>query len=116
MVGFLLSGAADQAAPWHRLNFLPLPQWQALGPQQRVALGQADTWKAVASGPVTQKLIKRLYYQADGAYVRQQVDLYNSERWLLAWRVPATAGATQDWQATLAPQDGAPATAASDSA
>ncbi len=90
-----------------------LPQWQALRPEQRVAPGPADSWKAVAPGALTQKLIKRLYYQADGAYVRQQVELFNSERWLLAWRVPASAGTTQAWQATSVAQAGAPDMASS---
>jgi len=75
-----------------------LPQWQAAGATERVA--ELDSWKQVKSGAATHKLFKRLYYQADGAYVRQQIDIYNSERRLLAWRVKAPAGTVMDWSAT----------------
>jgi hypothetical protein len=75
-----------------------LPQWQAAGSADRVA--ELDDWKQVKPGAATQKLFKRLYYQADGAYVRQQIDIYNSERRLLAWRVKAPAGLVLDWSAS----------------
>ncbi|MFS2008202.1 penicillin-binding transpeptidase domain-containing protein [Duganella sp. CT11-25] len=75
-----------------------LPQWQAAAASARVA--ELDSWKQVKPGAATQKLFKRLYYQADGAYVRQQIDIYNSERRLLAWRVKASAGLQLDWSAT----------------
>jgi cell division protein FtsI/penicillin-binding protein 2 len=75
-----------------------LPQWLAAAASERVAA--LDGWKQVKSGPATQKLFKRLYYQADGAYVRQQIDIFNSERRLLAWRVKAPAGLLLDWSAT----------------
>ena len=75
-----------------------LPQWQAAGATERVA--ELDSWKQVKPGAATHKLFKRLYYQADGAYVRQQIDIYNSERRLLAWRVKAPAGMVMDWSAT----------------
>jgi cell division protein FtsI/penicillin-binding protein 2 len=75
-----------------------LPQWQAAAASERVAA--LDDWKRVKPGPATQKLFKRLYYQADGAYVRQQIDIFNSERRLLAWRVKAPAGLALDWSAS----------------
>lgn len=75
-----------------------LPQWQAARAGERAA--ELHTWKQVEAGPLTQKLFKRLYYQADGAYVRQQIDIYNSERRLLAWRLKGTAGLPLDWSAT----------------
>ena len=75
-----------------------LPQWQAAGAAERVA--ELDSWKQVKPGAATHKLFKRLYYQADGAYVRQQIDIYNSERRLLAWRVKAPAGVPLDWSAS----------------
>jgi cell division protein FtsI/penicillin-binding protein 2 len=75
-----------------------LPQWQAAAASDRVA--ELDSWKQVKPGPATHKLFKRLYYQADGAYVRQQIDIYNSERRLLAWRVMAPAGLALDWSAS----------------
>ncbi|MYN44939.1 hypothetical protein GTP23_07635 [Pseudoduganella sp. FT93W] len=103
-----------------------LMQWQLLAPDQRV--DGARVWQAVAHDAGSRKLLKRLYYQADGAYVRQQVELFNSERWLLAWRAPesaqsavlaagamsskaAPAGmrqqvASPQWQASLAPPGG----------
>lgn len=94
-----------------------LPQWQAAGASERVA--ELDSWKQVKPGPATHKLFKRLYYQADGAYVRQQIDIYNSERRLLAWRVKVPAGLVLDWSATTggasSAADTAPVTAATTS-
>lgn len=93
-------GSIDLAPP-------DLLQWQELGAAQRVD-GQA-AWQGVAHDAATRKLLKRLYYQADGAYVRQQIDLFNSERWLLAWRVPevAQAGTLPAKAATAAAGTGA---------
>ncbi|WP_307718845.1 penicillin-binding transpeptidase domain-containing protein [Massilia sp. Root418] len=62
-----------------------LPQWLASTASVR-ATELAD-WRHVRLDDAAGKLLKRLYYQADGAYVRQQIDIYNSERRLLAWRV-----------------------------
>ena len=53
-------------------------------------------WAHVKLDPECLRLIKRLYHQADGAYVRQQIDIFNGELRLLAWR--GKAGGT-----TLAP-------------
>jgi cell division protein FtsI/penicillin-binding protein 2 len=75
-----------------------LPQWQAAGSSERAA--ELRDWQKIQPGPATQKLFKRLYYQADGAYVRQQIDIYNSERRLLAWRVKAPDGLALDWTAS----------------
>jgi len=76
-----------------------LPLWLAAAPKERAA--ELNEWKQVQPGPATHKLFKRLYYQADGAYVRQQIDIYNSERRLLAWRVKAPAGLALDWHASV---------------
>jgi hypothetical protein len=62
-----------------------LPQWLASAAPER-ATGLAE-WRDVRLDAAASKLLKRLYQQADGAYVRQQIDIYNSERRLLAWRV-----------------------------
>jgi cell division protein FtsI/penicillin-binding protein 2 len=75
-----------------------LPQWQSARANERAA--ELDNWKQVQPGPAAQKLFKRLYYQADGAYVRQQIDIYNSERRLLAWRIKGPADLPLDWSAT----------------
>lgn len=75
-----------------------LPQWQSAPSTERAA--ELGNWKQVPSGAVTKKLFKRLYYQADGAYVRQQIDIYNSERRLLAWRIKAPSNLTLDWSAS----------------
>lgn len=75
-----------------------LPQWQSAPSAERAA--ELSNWKQVAPGTATKKLFKRLYYQADGAYVRQQIDIYNSERRLLAWRIKAPANLTLDWSAS----------------
>ncbi|MRW88770.1 hypothetical protein GJ699_02085 [Duganella sp. FT80W] len=75
-----------------------LPQWQAAGATERAA--ELNDWQQIQPGAATQKLFKRLYYQADGAYVRQQIDIYNSERRLLAWRIKTPAGLALEWNAT----------------
>jgi len=81
-----------------------LPLWLAAAPKERAA--ELNEWKLVQPGPATHKLFKRLYYQADGAYVRQQIDIYNSERRLLAWRVKAPAGLALDWHASVGGAEG----------
>lgn len=75
-----------------------LPQWQSAPSSERAA--ELHNWKQVPSGAATKKLFKRLYYQADGAYVRQQIDIYNSERRLLAWRIKAPTSLAPDLNAT----------------
>ncbi|NRR29733.1 hypothetical protein HSX11_06005 [Oxalobacteraceae bacterium] len=95
-----------------------LPQWRAAGAGDRAA---ALEWDAASIDDGSRQLFKRLYYQADGAYVRDQIALFNSERRLLAWRVPqsgaipakmsgdiaATQNADLQWQASFASPDGA---------
>ena len=77
-----------------------LPQWLAADAPARAA--ELADWKLVKADTATAKLFKRLYHQADGAYVREQIDIYNSERRLLAWRVKAPAGMVLDWNASVA--------------
>lgn len=76
-----------------------LPHWLAARPADRVA--QLDDWRHIAPGAATDKLFKRLYQQADGAYVRQQVDIFNGERRLLAWRLRGDASAALEWRASV---------------
>jgi len=45
------------------------------------------------------RLLERLYRRADGDFVREQVRIFNAERRLLAWRLPA--GATVTWRAEV---------------
>lgn len=77
-----------------------LPQWQAAADAERAA--ELHRWRQVQTGPATQKLLNRLYSQADGAYVRQQIDIYNSERRLLAWRVKSADGQAPELIASVA--------------
>lgn len=79
-----------------------LPAWLASADAARAA--ELAEWRDVRLDKASLKLIKHLYQQADGAYVRQQIYVFNSELRLLAWR--SRAGAAQAWQASLA---GAPA-------
>lgn len=81
-----------------------LPQWQAAAPQERVT--DMDNWRQVV-GSDTARLFKRLYYQADGAYVRQQIDIYNSERQLLAWRLNDSPTQQPAWRASIGSGHGA---------
>ena len=73
-----------------------LAQWLAAPGPMRAA--ELDAWRGLAPDREMRGLLKRLYRQADGAYVRRQVDLFNSERRLLAWRlgtnVPAGTSVT----------------------
>ncbi|MBB3219411.1 penicillin-binding transpeptidase domain-containing protein [Pseudoduganella umbonata] len=83
-----------------------LPAWRAAPAWQRAA--DLDAWHHVRIDDATAALLRRLYRQADGSYVRRQVALYNSERALLAWRV--RAGDASRWHAdgpateSMAPQ------------
>jgi len=86
--------------------------WAAAAPQDRAA--PLAGWGGAARDPEAMRVLKRLYRQADGAYVLRQIDVYNSERRLLAWRAPLAAAGdaaagTMDtaggWQARA---DGAP--------
>ncbi|TWI69576.1 penicillin binding protein [Pseudoduganella lurida] len=61
-----------------------LAEWLAAPAQVRAT--SLDIWRGVRLDDEQRKLLRRLYRQADGTYVRQQVALYNSERTLLAWR------------------------------
>lgn len=88
----LADGGAIELAP------RDLPQWLAAASGERAA--ELRNWQQVRPGPATNKLFKRLYYQADGVYVRQQIDIYNSERRLLAWRIKAPEGLALEWTAS----------------
>ncbi|MBZ2207462.1 penicillin-binding transpeptidase domain-containing protein [Massilia soli] len=57
-------------------------------------------WGHVRNDAQAQALLARLYRMADGAFVREQVRIFNSERRLLAWRV-RPVGAHGDWQASV---------------
>jgi cell division protein FtsI/penicillin-binding protein 2 len=48
-------------------------------------------WDSVHFDDTARRLLDRLYYKADGDYVREQVRIFNIERRLLAWRLRATA-------------------------
>ena len=83
-----------------------LASWQQAGASARATpLGGWDGARLDAEGLA---LLKRLYRMADGDYVREQVQIFNSERRLLAWRGQAAAPGV--WQASVA---SAPASASS---
>jgi len=71
-----------------------LLQWLSAPAEARA--GTLTGWRGVRDDAPTGALLKRLYQQADGAYVRQQVDIFNSERRLLAWRLPGVASGAVD--------------------
>jgi cell division protein FtsI/penicillin-binding protein 2 len=96
----LLAQGLIRLTPGGLIELAPrdLPQWQAAAAGNRVtALGD---WQHIQPGAASRKLFQRLYYQADGAYVRQQIDIYNSERRLLAWRLKGAAGLPVEWTVT----------------
>ncbi len=68
-----------------------LAAWQASPDSARI--GKLAGWATLARDEATMELFKRLYRMADGAYVREQVRVFNSERRLLAWRLRGQAGA-----------------------
>jgi cell division protein FtsI/penicillin-binding protein 2 len=69
-----------------------LLQWRAAGPAQRTA--DLHGWDGVVLDASGRRLLERLHARADGAYVREQIRVFNGERRLLAWRVrPGTSGA-----------------------
>lgn len=74
-----------------------LAAWQAAPGQSRD--GELAAWGRLDSDAATMKLFKRLYRMADGAYVREQIRLFNQERRLLAWRVRPLYGAA-GWRAS----------------
>ncbi|MGZ8315653.1 MAG: penicillin-binding transpeptidase domain-containing protein [Telluria sp.] len=75
-----------------------LAAWRASSPGARGMLHGA--WSAVTLDAETRGLLARLYRMADGAFVREQVRVFNSERRLLAWRVRPLA-AHGEWQASV---------------
>ena len=79
-----------------------LVAWQAAAEGERA--GQLGAWTELSGDATAMKLFKRLYRMADGAYVREQVRIFNNERRLLAWRVrPSYARAVWNASADSAP-------------
>jgi hypothetical protein len=74
-------GLAELAPP-------DLAAWRAVGP---------TPWDGVNLDGDTRRVLERLYRRADGDFVREQVRIFNAERRLLAWRVPAGVAGT--WRA-----------------
>ncbi|WP_223306028.1 penicillin-binding transpeptidase domain-containing protein [Massilia sp. NR 4-1] len=78
-----------------------LALWRSAPDSARAA--DLARWQFVRLDDEDRSLLKRLYRQADGVYVRQQIDIFNSERRLLAWRVPdegAAADGGLEWRAS----------------
>ncbi|MEH6438224.1 penicillin-binding transpeptidase domain-containing protein, partial [Massilia sp. DD77] len=73
-----------------------LAAWQAADPGARAPL---PGWEGLKLDEGDRSLLKRLYGRADGAYVREQARIFNSERRLVAWRV--RPGGTAHWQASM---------------
>ena len=62
-----------------------LAQWRAADPAQRT--GDLHGWDGVVLDAAGRRLLERLHARADGAYVREQIRVFNGERRLLAWRL-----------------------------
>lgn len=78
-----------------------LAQWRAADPAQRAA--DLRGWDGVVLDASGRRLLERLHHRADGAYVREQVRVFNGERRLLAWRVrPGLPGGAWQVQAGAA--------------
>jgi hypothetical protein len=73
-----------------------LAAWVAAGPDHRTPL---PGWEQLRLDEEGRRLLDRLYYRADGAFVREQLRVFNSERRLLAWRVRPENG--PPWQASV---------------
>ncbi|PQO98289.1 hypothetical protein C5614_13130 [Massilia phosphatilytica] len=78
------NGLAELAPP-------DLAAWRAAG---------KTPWDGVHLDGDALRLLERLYRRADGDFVRAQVCIFNAERRLLAWRLPA--GVTAAWRAEVA--------------
>ena len=76
-------GLAELAPP-------DLAAWRASG---------TTPWDHVNLDGAALRLLERLYRRADGDFVREQVRIFNAERRLLAWRLPA--GVTASWRAEV---------------
>jgi len=77
-----------------------LARWRAADADQRSA--DLRSWDGVQLDAAGLKLLERLHHRADGAYVLEQVRVFNSERRLLAWRLrPNTLAGS--WQAGAGP-------------
>jgi len=77
-----------------------LARWRAADPGQRSA--DLRSWDGVQLDAAGLKLLERLHYRADGAYVLEQIRVFNSERRLLAWRLrPNALGGA--WRASAGP-------------
>ncbi|WP_229496168.1 penicillin-binding transpeptidase domain-containing protein [Massilia polaris] len=91
-----------------------LAAWRAASGGARAV--ELPAWRQVPQDEHAQALLERLYRMADGAFVREQVRIFNSERRLLAWRVRPVS-AHGDCQANVgnaaAPTTGAMPLAAS---
>jgi cell division protein FtsI/penicillin-binding protein 2 len=83
----LLARGLLRLAPGGMVEMAPrdLAAWRAAAPAQRAA--DLRAWDGVVLDEAARRLLARLYGRADGAYVREQVRIFNSERRLLAWRV-----------------------------
>ncbi|MGX4640168.1 penicillin-binding transpeptidase domain-containing protein [Massilia sp. SYSU DXS3249] len=93
----LLARGLVRTTPGGMIELAPrdLAHWRAAGASLRSA--DLRAWDGVVLDDAARRLLERLHGRADGAYVREQVRIFNAERRLLAWRVrPGTAGA---WQA-----------------
>jgi cell division protein FtsI/penicillin-binding protein 2 len=77
------NGLAELAPP-------DLAAWRAAG---------TTPWDGVRLDGDTLRLLERLYRRADGDFVREQVRIFNAERRLLAWRLPAGVAGT--WRAEV---------------
>lgn len=73
-----------------------LAGWSAAPPDARAPL---PGWQHLQLDEEGRRLLERLYYRADGAFVREQLRVFNSERRLLAWR--ARPGSHQQWRASV---------------
>jgi len=91
-------GLAELAPP-------DLAGWRAAG---------ATPWDGAVLDTEGRRLLQHLYARADGAFVREQVRIFNSERRLLAWRVRSAdlqAAPASAWRIELG---GVPAPLAAD--
>ncbi|MFL6710196.1 MAG: penicillin-binding transpeptidase domain-containing protein [Massilia sp.] len=77
-----------------------LAAWRAA--QDGARAGQLAAWDQVVLNDGAVKLLKHAYRMADGAYVREQLRIFNGEQRLLAWRVPAGSASEENrWQASI---------------
>ncbi|WP_229508005.1 hypothetical protein [Massilia sp. Dwa41.01b] len=97
----LLARGLLRLAPGGLVEVAPrdLALWRMAGADLRAA--DLHRWDGVRLDAEGLRLLARLHGRADGAFVREQVRIFNAERRLLAWRLRPGGLPAGSWQASV---------------